>query len=288
MDDTAGHTPSTPQFPREIAPGVFWINYCMGTGPKTPTLHLHLSIYLVVGSERTFLVDTSLPTLWRGVEPQLREALGGRPLDYVFVTHPELPHSAALPLVMEKFPEATLIGDMRDYHLFYPEYQDRSVNVNPGDRLSLGDRAITFLDAPIRDLPATLWAFEDVTETVFVCDGFSITHTSDQKIDQFAPGQELLDLDDNEPVHFEGECALLTSELDSVDVENAAVIIERALYWSRYVDPDLLFGDVRRLFEQYPPKLLAPSHGNVIDNIEEIQKKIVLAHELAYSAATKE
>jgi flavorubredoxin len=223
--------------------------------------------------------------MWRGIEPQLREALGGRKLDYIFVTHPELPHSAALPLLMDTFPEATLIGDMSDYHLFYPEYMDRAQNVHAGDTLALGDKSVSFIDAAIRDLPGTLWAFEDTTQTMFVCDGFSITHTSDQLIDPVSVGRELLELEEDEPVHFEGECAQLTSELSNVDVSSAALIIERALYWSRYVKPDLLFGEVTRLFEQYPPKLVAPSHGNVIDNIAEIQKTIIQAHELAYKNA---
>lgn len=286
MLDNNMTTDDSPQFPREIQPGIFWLNYCLGTSPKTPEMHLHLSIFLVVGSEKTFLVDTSLPTMWRGIEPQVRKALGGRKLDYIFVTHPELPHSAALPLFMETFPEVTLIGDMRDYHLFFPEYMDRSQCVYPGDTLSLGDKTITFIEPAIKDLPGTLWAFEDTTQTMFVCDGFSLTHTGDDSIDPVEVGRELMELEEDDPVHFEGECAMLTSELPSVDVESAALIIERALYWSRFVKPDLLFGDVRTLFENYHPKLLAPSHGNVIDNIEPIQKKVIEAHELAYASAT--
>lgn len=287
MDKPMNETTDVPQFPREISPGIFWLNYCMGTSPKTPELHLHLSIFLVIGSEKTFLIDTSLPTMWRGIEPQLREALAGRKLDYIFVTHPELPHSAGLPNLMEQFPEATLIGDMRDYHLFFPEYIDRSQNVVPGEKLSLGDRSITFIDAAIKDLPGTLWAYEDVTQTMFVCDGFSLTHDGDENIDPVDVGRELRDLEDDEPVHFEGECAMLTSELPSVNIKSASLIIERALYWSRFVKPDLLFGDVRKLFEDYPPKLIAPSHGNVIDNIPEIEKMVIEAHELAYARATE-
>src|SRR5689334_20575516 len=110
---SAGET--APQFPREIAPGLFWLNHCIPTMIYGKIVHVHLSLYLIIGEHKTLLVDTSLPTYWSDISRQVEVALGGRTLDYVFVTHPEVPHSGGMPLFLEKYKVLKVVGDMRDF-----------------------------------------------------------------------------------------------------------------------------------------------------------------------------
>jgi hypothetical protein len=282
---------NAPTFPREVADKIFWINQCMGAGDADTPFHLHLSLFLLKGDNATMLVDTSMQALWPSIEKQLDEALGGRPLDYLFVTHPELPHSAALPLHLEKFPDMQVVGDMRDYHVFFPDYVDRFHHKVPGDTMDLGDLQVTFLEGHIKDLPGTLWAYESTRQAMFVCDGFSFTHDSPVALDsQGLPVNQDFDDDDDEdaPYHMPGECALVSSEIATgVDVDKAAFLLRRALYWARFVDADKLFGDVEEvMFKTMPTKLICPSHGNVIDNLDVVTPVIKQSHVRAYAAAT--
>ena len=283
---------SEPTFPREIADKIYWINQCMGAGDVNNPFHLHLSLFLLKGDRYTMLVDTSMQALWPSIERQLDEALGGRPLDYLFVTHPELPHSAALPLHLKKFPDMKVIGDIRDYHVFFPNDVHRFHHIEAGDTLDLGDLEVTFIEGFIKDLPGTLWAYEKTRQAMFVCDGFSFTHESSVALDGEGlrvDGQALVDEDDEDaPYHMPGDCALTSSEIEGgVDVEKATFLLTRALYFARFVDADKMFADIDSfLFKDMPTKLICPSHGNVIDNLDEVKPIIKQSHVNAYKAAT--
>jgi len=185
-------------FPREIADKIFWINQCMGAGSKDHPVHLHLSLFLLRGDNHTMLVDTSMQALWPSIELQLDRVLAGRTLDYLFVTHPELPHSAALPLLLKKYPDMKVVGDMRDYHVFFPEHAHRFHHKVPADVMDLGDLKVTFIDGVIKDLPGTLWAYESTRQAMFVCDGFSFTHESPVRLDPQGLSIDGQDFDDDD------------------------------------------------------------------------------------------
>ncbi len=62
--------------------------------------------YLVKGKQKTALLDAADPSL----QDQLMEQLEEVPtVDYVIAHHAEQDHSGALPLVMAKYPQATLV-----------------------------------------------------------------------------------------------------------------------------------------------------------------------------------
>lgn len=264
----AGHNH---QFPREIAPGIFWMGVCSPNNVAGRAFHVHLGQFLLIGEQATFLIDTGMPDGWDETSAQLDQILGDRPLDYLMPTHPEVPHVSALPHVLKKYPACRLIGDSRDYHLYYPTHVTRMIDKKPGEEIDLGGLQLVFVEALMKDLPNTLWAYEKTTGTLFVCDGFSFSHTPSE--------------DGEEALHRPGECALTTSEmLEDVNVEQASFILQRALYWSRFVDAEVLFRKIERLLERYPAKLIAPAHGNVIDNIEQVFPTIRKAHEVANQA----
>jgi glyoxylase-like metal-dependent hydrolase (beta-lactamase superfamily II) len=280
-------------FPREIADKIFWINQCMGAGSKDHPVHLHLSLFLLRGDNHTMLVDTSMQALWPSIELQLDRVLAGRTLDYLFVTHPELPHSAALPLLLKKYPDMKVVGDMRDYHVFFPEHAHRFHHKVPADVMDLGDLKVTFIDGVIKDLPGTLWAYESTRQAMFVCDGFSFTHESPVRLDPQGlsiDGQDFDDDDEDAPYHAPGDCALTSSEITGgIDVDKATYLLTRALYFARFVDADKLFADIEgTFFENWPTKLVCPSHGNVIDNLDAVTPIIKQSHVNAHKIATAE
>ena len=261
------------RLPREIAPGIFWLGGCLGGAVKDGrTIHIHLSNYLIMGETTTLLVDTGAPSTWLALQAQLKDTLGSRHLDWVFSSHPEFPHSANLGHILDAFPTAKAIGDIRDYHLYYPRHTDRLVSREVGDSLDLGGGyTFTFVDAVLKDLPSTMWGYESKTQTLFVVDGFGYSHRA-------AVTPEL-----DEPTHLPGECALTIEEIPGpVEIDNATFILRTALYWSRYVRADKIIGDIRMLIERYPTRVIAPAHGNVITDVASILPIVHSVHAQAY------
>lgn len=292
MDQSVNHSVEGNRFPREVTDGVFWLNRCIPTLIFGRILHVHLSIYLVKGQDKTLLVDTSLPTYWSDIEGQLEDALAGRTLDYLFVTHPEVPHAGAMPLLLEKYPDLKVVGDVRDYQVFFPDYSSRFVDMRPGEKIDLGGRNFRFIDAVIKDLPNSLWGYDELTRAMFVSDGFSFSHESanidEDRADPISSSLQNVSFsvdEDDAPSHRPGECCLMSSELPTeVSIEQASVVLQRALTFSRFVYPQPLFKEVDQVLRDNPPKLICPAHGSVIDNIEALLPVIRQTHDVAFAS----
>lgn len=271
--------PVDPRLPRPLAPNVQWLGKCIEDSTVemrgTPH-HSHLSLYLISGASETLLVDTGVPSGWPTVQAQLAELLGDRRLDYVFPTHPEYPHSGNLEKLMETYPTARIIGDVRDYHVYFPAITERTLAVTAGSTVDLGGGCrVIFLPGVLRDLPSTLWLYEELSQIMFVADGFGFFHRE--------PAGEDPDEDDSPPQHSPGECALMVSELDAdLEVVQASTIVKNALSWSRYVDATPLFVRIHELLNEYPARIIAPAHGNVIDCPAEILPLIEESHGVAF------
>ncbi|GAA4045790.1 hypothetical protein GCM10023063_36000 [Arthrobacter methylotrophus] len=256
---------------RVLAEGVHWLGGCLSASAEGQEVHYHVSSYLVVGSEASILVDTGDPAHRDAVLRQLDHALGGRRLDYVFPTHPEIPHAGNLPALLDRYPSAVVVGDVRDYSLHFPEFADRLQAKAAGESLDLGNREFRFLPAYIRDLENTLWGHDSAVGMMFVSDGFSYIH------DIPAPDE------DDEPVHLPGQCRLLSSEMPAPpSVEQAAYGTGRALYWTKFVDVGTAFQGIEETLETYPTRLIGPAHGNVIDDVDSMLKTSLAAHRRVY------
>lgn len=130
--------------------------------------------YLVQGSEKTALID--------GVDPRKRDALMAHlsgldlpRLDYVVANHAEQDHSGAIPDVLERYPEATVLAtpkckDMLVDLLLLP--QERIRTVEDGETVSLGDRTLEFIHAPWVHWPETMLTYVREDGILFTCDLF--------------------------------------------------------------------------------------------------------------------
>lgn len=255
---TTAHSP----WPREIGPGIHWLSNCQDLSYRGESFHNQTGLFLVLGTEKTMLVDSGRPADWPVLTADLDKLLDGRTLDYCAPTHAELPHCGNLPRLGEKYPNIQIIGDVRDYHLFYPELADKLVDWPKHEPIDLGGGfALTLIEAIIRDMNHTQWAYESKTRTMFVSDGFACLHHSGPAD---APS-----IEEGEASHMPGECARLTSELTKVpEPYQATKIVEAALWWARYRPSEDLFAQMDALLERYPTDYIAPSHGNVIDQVD--------------------
>ncbi|WP_248763320.1 MBL fold metallo-hydrolase [Pseudarthrobacter sp. SSS035] len=253
---------------RQIADGVWWLGGCLQAATSSGPVHYHVSTYLVVGEESAILIDSGDPAHEAAVLRGVAAVLGDRPLDYVFPTHPEIPHAGNVVALVRRYPGLRIVGDVRDYHLHWPLLVDRLVPMQAGDVLDLGGRNIEIHPAYIRDLHNTLWAFDSVSRMLFVSDGFAFIHET--------PFDEL---EDDEPIHRDDECLLTSSEFaKAVSVDAAAYGAGRSLYWTRFVDVSAAFDDIERLVVERDVRLVGPAHGAVIDDVSQGLRVAIGAH----------
>src|SRR5262245_26993752 len=115
--NSGAHAP-TGHFPRVLSDSLLWTGGCLNIAYYDRMVHSHVCAYLVCGSEKSILIDSGNATDHPRILKDVEDFLAGRPLDYVFLTHGELPHCGLLPAWMEKYPEALAVGALRDFPLY--------------------------------------------------------------------------------------------------------------------------------------------------------------------------
>jgi flavorubredoxin len=233
--------------PRELAPGIHWLSDCIKFDYNGKPVHAYSSAYLVAGKDASLLVDTGHPKDWAEICRQLDvcHAKGVPTVKYIVPTHSEVPHAANLSLLLERYPDAMAYGDMRDYHLIFPEIVDRLVEMKAGDEIDLGTTKFLFLEAVVKDLVTSLWGYSTTQKCVFPGDGFAYMHH-----------------------HHNGECGMVAEECPDLPFEEfTALFAEHALYWTRFTDMSRVIARLdATLSIDYPVELIAPGHGNPVTN----------------------
>ncbi|NOU36907.1 MAG: FprA family A-type flavoprotein [Kiritimatiellaceae bacterium] len=133
--------------------------------------------YLVVGSEKTALFDT--------VEPEFLDVLlanleGVKKIDYIVSHHAEQDHSGSIPVLLEKYPEATLLclqknKEMLQDLMVIPD--DRIQVVADGGEVSLGNKTIRFMFCPWVHWPETAITYIPEDKILFPCDFLGSHHS---------------------------------------------------------------------------------------------------------------
>ncbi len=265
-------TRSLHTLPRQIADGIWWVGGCLESAAFADPVHFHVSAYLIVGSERALLYDTAPPAMWPELERDLDRILAGRTLDYVVPSHPEVPHAGNLGKLADKYPNAVLVGDMRDYHLYFPDHVGQMRHLPHDTTLDLGGGwRFTLLDAIIEDLPNTVWAYEHKQQVLFPVDALGYGH-----LPQTAEFPD-------EALHRAGECALMSSELHAPPaLDLATYLTQSSLFWSRYVEITPYLDRLGALLQTYPARLIAPAHGSVIDDLDIVMPVMREAHRKSF------
>ena len=198
------------------------------------------------------MIDTGHPRHSEAIDRQLDLVLGTRTLDYIFPTHTEMPHAGNLPHLAARHPEATICGDVRDYHLYYPELSRRLLRSSVGTTLDLGGTVFRFMPALIHDLSNTLWGYDGQTGSLFVSDGFAFAHH-----------------------HEAGECSLTLEELSEPPTFDEVGFLNNAgLYWTRYVKLEPIFTQIAELFAAEAIHQVLPAHGAVSTRPHEFAETI--------------
>jgi flavorubredoxin len=128
--------------------------------------------YLVRGNEKTALIDTVEPTKIEVLLENLRDV---PVVDYLIAHHGEQDHSGSIPVILAKYPKATLICSPKAKGILMDHLglsADRIVTVADGETLSLGDKTLEFVHTPWVHWPETMCTHVREDRVLFTCDFF--------------------------------------------------------------------------------------------------------------------
>lgn len=132
--------------------------------------------YLIVGSEKTALVDTVDPAKEKVLVENLK-ALNINNIDYVIAHHGEQDHSGTIPKILEIYPEAKVVTNSKCKELLkelllVPE--EKFKTVDDREKISLGDKTLEFIFTPWVHWPETMVTYLKEEKILFSCDFFGL------------------------------------------------------------------------------------------------------------------
>jgi flavorubredoxin len=146
--------------------------------------------YFVQGSEKNALIDTVDPVHWQTLSRQLDELPAP---DYLVIHHVEQDHSGSTPMLLERFPELTIVCNekARGMLIDHLHVDDARFHiVADGDDVSLGDKTLSFLFTPWVHWPETMSTWLAKDRILFSCDFFGSHYATS---DVFADKHEVYD-----------------------------------------------------------------------------------------------
>ncbi len=131
--------------------------------------------YLIKDEKVTLLdtVDVRKSDEWL---KNLDEALGGKEIDYLVVSHVEPDHSSNIQAITEKFPNVTLVGNQKTF-TFLSQFFDinpnvKKLEVKEGVVLDIGEHKLQFFMAPMVHWPEVMCTYEQTEKIIFSADAF--------------------------------------------------------------------------------------------------------------------
>lgn len=166
---------------REMKPGIYyvgvqdWDREIFDALIPTPD-GTSYNAYVVVGSEKTALIESAEPEKWETYIQNVEELIGTLELDrvdYIISHHAEQDHSGSIPLLLERFPEAMVVTNPKCKsflmeHLLISD--DKFIVKGDGETLSLGDKTMEFMIAPWVHWPETMFSYVREDKVLFSCD----------------------------------------------------------------------------------------------------------------------
>ena len=130
----------------------------------------------VILDEKTAVMDTVDDRRGEEWMRNLEQALGGRKVDYLIVSHMEPDHAANIQKIAEKYPEMIVVGNAKTFPMieqfFDIDLSERSLVVKDGATLKLGSHELTFVMAPMVHWPEVMVSYESSEKILFSADGF--------------------------------------------------------------------------------------------------------------------
>ena len=147
--------------------------------------------YLIVDDKIT-LIDTVYGPFSQELLANIREIVDPSKIDYIVANHVEPDHSGSLPAVLSVCPKAKIYGTQKckeGLEKYYQIPMDFTV-VKTGDKLPVGKRTLTFVEAPMIHWPDSMFTYSPEDQILFPNDAFghhyATNKTYTDEVDQCA------------------------------------------------------------------------------------------------------
>jgi flavorubredoxin len=130
--------------------------------------------YLIMGSEKTALLDTVDPTQTDTLLSELNAREIDR-IDYVVSHHAEQDHSGLIPSVLARYPSASVVTNAKCKSMLMDLlniHEKRFITITDGQTLPLGGKTLQFFDIPWVHWPETMCTYLQEDRILFPCDLF--------------------------------------------------------------------------------------------------------------------
>lgn len=189
----------------------------------------------LVRDKKTALIDTVWHPYDREFVSRLKETIDLTEIDYIVMQHNEVDHSGALRELLREIPGTPIYCTKKGEAILRGHYHEdwNFVNVKTGDKLSLGETELTFIEAPMLHWPDTMFSYLSGEEILFSNDGFGQHFASESLFDE-----------------------------DVADAE--AMLYEAEKYYTNILCPfsAMVAKKVQQILDmKLPLKMICPSHG---------------------------
>ena len=264
--------------PYEIKKGIYWVG---AVDWNVKSFHGHTyttqrgttyNSYLIV-DEKIALIDTVYGPFANELIEKIRAIVPPEKIDYVIANHVEPDHSGAMPKLMKLCPKAKVYGTAKCkeglYRYYYENWDFQMVKT--GDKLPLGKRTLTFVEAPMIHWPDSMFTY--------------------------CPEEKLLMPNDAFGQH------IATSERFADEVDQCALAEEAAKYYANILWPlgSMILKKIEDVVKMnIPIEMIAPSHGviwrkdpmSIVNKYvswakNDTKKKVVVFYESMWGATEK-
>ena len=147
----------------------------------------------LIKEEKVALIDTVWMPFSKEFVENLSHEIDLNKIDYVIANHAEIDHSGALPELMRQIPDTPIYCTKNGVKSLKGHYhQDWNFNVvKTGDTLSLGQKELVFVEAPMLHWPDSMFCYLTGDNILFTKDAFGQHYASEYMFNDLVDQNEL-------------------------------------------------------------------------------------------------
>ncbi len=204
--------------------------------------HEAVRVYVLKNRGHPILIDTGSHLHRAEIMKGLEEILDGMAPEVIFLTHTELPHSGNVRRIAGEWPKAVaaVSSTIIPYIELAPVVGLERITLAPIASVAIfAGRSFEFVNAPLKDQPASQWIFDFKTDTLFTADAFGYYHPP-------------------------GKCDLFENEKGGrIQMKDMVEYHRVAFRYLRWVITEPLNEAIDQIFQR-DVRIIAPVHGNPI------------------------
>ncbi|MFQ5456116.1 MAG: FprA family A-type flavoprotein [Nitrospirota bacterium] len=228
--------------------------------------------YLIIDDKVT-LIDTVYGPYADEMTDRIREIIEPEKIDYIIANHVEVDHSGALPHILKFAPNARIFGTEKCKEGLERHYY-KTLNfqaVKTGDRLKLGKKSLTFIEAKMLHWPDSMFVYLDEAEILFPNDVFGQHYATSERFDDEVDNTILMDEAAKYYANifwpFSSLMKKKIEETDNMNIRPVVIAPSHGIIWRKY------------------PERIMDRYLSWADN--ETKPKVVIVYETMYGATAE-